>query len=214
MISLHLQGSTRVFILVVKRKNNYVTFNQTDNKLGQYMLFSVSHKIWEANSILSDLLFFDLSCWRTPISSTRLIHILPPANLGSSVSPYHEVMRMERRLRSSSEGAGGPRVHGNHRDAVGMEGGGLLKHRNNSSSSKMGSLVGVLNANAFRNWLSEVYIKAGSVGTLVNTKGTQDIWSCFDTQRNELSGAVKILISDIGHISSKNVYIVLYWNSS
>lgn len=49
---------------------------------------------------------------------------------------------MERRLRSSSEGAGGPRIHGNHRDAPGMEGCGLLKHRNNSSSSKMGSLVG------------------------------------------------------------------------
>lgn len=71
-----------------------------------------------------------------------LIHFSPAATLGTSVSPYHEVMRMERRLRSSSEGAGGPRVHGNHRDVVGMEGCGLLKHRNNSSSSKMGSLVG------------------------------------------------------------------------
>ena len=50
-------------------------------------------------------------------------------------------MRLERRLRSSSEGAGGPRIHGNHRDAPGMEGCGLLKHRNNSSSSKLGSLV-------------------------------------------------------------------------
>lgn len=50
---------------------------------------------------------------------------------------------MERRLRSSSEGAGGPRIHGNHRDAPGMEGCGLLKHRNNSSSSKLGSLVGL-----------------------------------------------------------------------
>lgn len=48
---------------------------------------------------------------------------------------------MERRLRSSSEGAGGPRIHGNHRDAPGMDGCGLLKHRNNSSSSKLGSLV-------------------------------------------------------------------------
>lgn len=48
---------------------------------------------------------------------------------------------MERRLRSSSEGAGGPRIHGNQSDAPGMEGCGLLKHRNNSSSSKMGSLV-------------------------------------------------------------------------
>lgn len=50
---------------------------------------------------------------------------------------------MERRLRSSSEGAGGPRIHGNHREAPGMEGCGLLKHRNNSSSSKLGSLVGL-----------------------------------------------------------------------
>uniref|UniRef100_A0A3Q3LN82 Coiled-coil serine-rich protein 1 n=1 Tax=Labrus bergylta TaxID=56723 RepID=A0A3Q3LN82_9LABR len=72
----------------------------------------------------------------------RPSHLRKPhaASLCSSVSPYHEVMRMERRLRSSSEGAGGPRVHGNHRDALGMEGCGLLKHRNNSSSSKIGSL--------------------------------------------------------------------------
>ncbi|TMS03612.1 Serine-rich coiled-coil domain-containing protein 1, partial [Larimichthys crocea] len=72
----------------------------------------------------------------------RSSHLRKPhaASLCSSVSPYHEVMRMERRLRSSSEGAGGPRIHGNHRDAPGMEGGGLLKHRNNSSSSKLGSL--------------------------------------------------------------------------
>nr|XP_046243599.1 serine-rich coiled-coil domain-containing protein 1 [Scatophagus argus]XP_046243600.1 serine-rich coiled-coil domain-containing protein 1 [Scatophagus argus]XP_046243601.1 serine-rich coiled-coil domain-containing protein 1 [Scatophagus argus]XP_046243602.1 serine-rich coiled-coil domain-containing protein 1 [Scatophagus argus]XP_046243603.1 serine-rich coiled-coil domain-containing protein 1 [Scatophagus argus] len=72
----------------------------------------------------------------------RSSHFRKPhaASLCSSVSPYHEVMRMERRLRSSSEGAGGPRIHGNHRDTPGMEGCGLLKHRNNSSSSKMGSL--------------------------------------------------------------------------
>ncbi|XP_047447445.1 serine-rich coiled-coil domain-containing protein 1 [Mugil cephalus] len=72
----------------------------------------------------------------------RSSHLRKPhtASLCSSVSPYHEVMRMERRLRSSSEGAGGPRVHGNHREAPGMEGCGLLKHRNNSSSSKLGSL--------------------------------------------------------------------------
>ncbi|XP_074526398.1 serine-rich coiled-coil domain-containing protein 1 isoform X1 [Halichoeres trimaculatus] len=72
----------------------------------------------------------------------RSSHLRKPhtASLCSSVSPYHEVMRMERRLRSSSEGAGGPRIHGSHRDAPGMEGCGLLKHRNNSSSSKMGSL--------------------------------------------------------------------------
>ncbi|XP_008284531.1 serine-rich coiled-coil domain-containing protein 1 [Stegastes partitus] len=72
----------------------------------------------------------------------RSSHLRKPhaASLCSSVSPYHEVMRMERRLRSSSEGAGGPRIHGNHRDAPGLEGCGLLKHRNNSSSSKLGSL--------------------------------------------------------------------------
>ncbi|XP_037337865.2 serine-rich coiled-coil domain-containing protein 1 [Pungitius pungitius] len=72
----------------------------------------------------------------------RSCHLRRPhaASLCSSVSPYHEVMRMERRLRSSSEGAGGPRFHGNHRDAPGMDGCGLLKHRNNSSSSKLGSL--------------------------------------------------------------------------
>ena len=71
------------------------------------------------------------------------VSFFPPASMCSSASPYHEVMRMERRLRSSSEGAGGPRIHGNHRDAPGMEGCGLLKHRNNSSSSKLGSLVGL-----------------------------------------------------------------------
>ncbi|XP_024131322.1 serine-rich coiled-coil domain-containing protein 1 isoform X1 [Oryzias melastigma] len=72
----------------------------------------------------------------------RASHLRKPhaASLCSSASPYHEVMRMERRLRSSSEGAGGPRIHGNQSDAPGMEGCGLLKHRNNSSSSKMGSL--------------------------------------------------------------------------
>ncbi|XP_032434351.1 LOW QUALITY PROTEIN: serine-rich coiled-coil domain-containing protein 1 [Xiphophorus hellerii] len=72
----------------------------------------------------------------------RSSHLRKPhaASVCSSASPYHEVMRMERRLRSSSEGAGGPRVHGNYRDAPGMEGNGLLKHRNNSSSSKLGSL--------------------------------------------------------------------------
>ncbi|KAJ0067386.1 hypothetical protein NL108_003380, partial [Boleophthalmus pectinirostris] len=61
-------------------------------------------------------------------------------SLCSSVSPYHGVMRLERRLRSSSEGAGGPHLHGNLRDVPGLEGYGLLKHRHNSSSSKLGSL--------------------------------------------------------------------------
>lgn len=109
--------------------------------------------ITASHSILSDLLalFYLLICLAEELlsPSARLIDFPPAANLGSSVSPYHEVMRMERRLRSSSEGAGGPRVHGNHRDAVGMEGCGLLKHRNNSSSSKMGSLVGALKSHCF-----------------------------------------------------------------
>uniref|UniRef100_H3C1R5 Coiled-coil serine rich protein 1 n=1 Tax=Tetraodon nigroviridis TaxID=99883 RepID=H3C1R5_TETNG len=73
-------------------------------------------------------------------NSSHLYNCLVAASLCTSASPYHEVMRMERRLRSSSEGAGGPRIHGNLRDAAGMEGCGLLKHRNNSSSSKLGSL--------------------------------------------------------------------------
>ncbi|KAM6965440.1 LOW QUALITY PROTEIN: serine-rich coiled-coil domain-containing protein 1-like [Aplochiton taeniatus] len=58
----------------------------------------------------------------------------------SSVSPYHGVMRLERRLRSSSEGAGGPPMQPRHRDPPGTEGYSLLKHRTNSSSSKLGSL--------------------------------------------------------------------------
>lgn len=74
----------------------------------------------------------------------RQSHLRRPhaASMCSSMSPYHGVMRMERRLRSSSEGAGGPRIQGNHGgDAPGNEGcGALLKHRNNSSSSKLGSL--------------------------------------------------------------------------
>ncbi|XP_041855680.1 serine-rich coiled-coil domain-containing protein 1 isoform X2 [Melanotaenia boesemani] len=77
------------------------------------------------------------SCHEPRSSHFRKAHA---ASLCSSASPYHEVMRLERRLRSSSEGAGGPRIHGNHRDAPGIEGCGLLKHRNNSSSSKLGSL--------------------------------------------------------------------------
>lgn len=69
----------------------------------------------------------------------RHSHLRKPhaGSLCSSVSPYHEVMRLERRLRSSSEGAGGPYIHGN---VPGLEGCGLLKHRHNSSSSKLGSL--------------------------------------------------------------------------
>ncbi|XP_034152247.1 serine-rich coiled-coil domain-containing protein 1 isoform X2 [Esox lucius] len=60
----------------------------------------------------------------------------------SSASPYHEVMRMERRLRSSSEGAGGPRgLHLNLKEPhCPTDGNPLIKKRNNSSSSKLGSL--------------------------------------------------------------------------
>lgn len=113
------------------------------------MPYSFRHTICDANSILSDLLalFYLLISLAEELLSPS--DFPAAANLGSSVSPYHEVMRMERRLRSSSEGAGGPRVHGNHRDAVGMEGCGLLKHRHNSSSSKMGSLVGALKSHCF-----------------------------------------------------------------
>lgn len=119
-------------------------------RLWDYLPHSFGPKLCEATSVRQGLglvLPPALAGCRTPLSSPPVRPIFffspsPAANLGSSVSPYHEVMRMERRLRSSSEGAGGPRVHGNHRDAVGMEGCGLLKHRNNSSSSKMGSLVG------------------------------------------------------------------------
>ncbi|KAJ7994370.1 hypothetical protein DPEC_G00265150 [Dallia pectoralis] len=60
----------------------------------------------------------------------------------SSVSPYHEVMRMGRRLRSSSEGAGEPRgLHLNLKEPhCPTDGPLLVKKRNNSSSSKLGSL--------------------------------------------------------------------------
>ena len=63
----------------------------------------------------------------------------------SGASPYHEVIRMERRLRSSSEGAGVPRrLHLNLKEPhSATEGNVLLRKRNNSSSSKLGSLVGV-----------------------------------------------------------------------
>lgn len=49
---------------------------------------------------------------------------------------------MERRLRSSSEGAGGPRLHLNLKDPHYAEGQALLRTRAGSSSSKLGSLVG------------------------------------------------------------------------
>lgn len=141
MISLQLQES---FMLVVQRKmsdlqSNWVIMCCWLLALKSWKLFP----FWVTCNFLIDL------AENPPFSFVCPIDILPLANLGSSVSPYHEVMRMERRLRSSSEGAGGPRVHGNHRDAVGMEGCSLLKHRNNSSSSKMGSLVGVLNDNVW-----------------------------------------------------------------
>ncbi|XP_077079439.1 serine-rich coiled-coil domain-containing protein 1 isoform X3 [Siphateles boraxobius] len=73
---------------------------------------------------------------------TRPSHLRKPhtVSMCSSVSPYHEVMRMERRLRSASEGAGEPRLHLNLRDPHCMEGRTLHKQRTNSSSSKLGSL--------------------------------------------------------------------------
>ncbi|XP_051963920.1 serine-rich coiled-coil domain-containing protein 1-like [Xyrauchen texanus] len=69
-------------------------------------------------------------------------HLRKPhtVSMCSSVSPYHEVMRMERRLRSASEGAGGPRLHLSLRDPHCMEGNNLSKQRTSSSSSKLCSL--------------------------------------------------------------------------
>ncbi|KAK3565767.1 hypothetical protein QTP86_015037 [Hemibagrus guttatus] len=58
----------------------------------------------------------------------------------SSMSPRREVIRLERRLRSASEGAGGPRLHLNLKEHTCMETSMLAKHRTNSSSSKLGSL--------------------------------------------------------------------------
>uniref|UniRef100_A0A8C1EVG5 Coiled-coil serine rich protein 1 n=1 Tax=Cyprinus carpio carpio TaxID=630221 RepID=A0A8C1EVG5_CYPCA len=73
---------------------------------------------------------------------TRPSHLRKPhtVSMCSSVSPYHEVMRMERRLRSASEGAGGPRLHLSLRDPHCSEGNTLSKQRTSSSSSKLGSL--------------------------------------------------------------------------
>uniref|UniRef100_A0A8C1VM69 Coiled-coil serine-rich protein 1 n=1 Tax=Cyprinus carpio TaxID=7962 RepID=A0A8C1VM69_CYPCA len=73
---------------------------------------------------------------------TRPSHPRKPhtVSMCSSVSPYHEVMRMDRRLRSASEGAGGPRLHLNLRDPHCMEGNNLSKQRTTSSSSKLGSM--------------------------------------------------------------------------
>ncbi|KAJ8380989.1 hypothetical protein SKAU_G00017670 [Synaphobranchus kaupii] len=72
----------------------------------------------------------------------RTCHLRKPhaGSVCSSVSPYHEVMRMDRRLRSASEGAGGPRLHLNLKDPHYAEGQALLKQRAGSSSSKLGSL--------------------------------------------------------------------------
>ncbi|KAI7797374.1 putative serine-rich coiled-coil domain-containing protein 1 [Triplophysa rosa] len=72
---------------------------------------------------------------------TRPSHLRKPhtVSMCCSVSPYHEVMRMERRLRSASEGAGGPRLHLSLRDPC-MEPNTLSKQRTSSSSSKLGSL--------------------------------------------------------------------------
>lgn len=70
MISFQLQSG---FISVCqKNKKNKEHFSGPESnwqqiKLYHYKLFSVSPKICEANSILSDLLSFDLSCWRAPL---------------------------------------------------------------------------------------------------------------------------------------------------
>lgn len=75
------------------------------------------------------------------IAVSNLCVVSFTVSMCSSVSPYHEVMRLERRLRSASEGAGGPRLHLNLRDPHCMEGNTLSKQRTSSSSSKLGSLV-------------------------------------------------------------------------
>ncbi|XP_072538009.1 serine-rich coiled-coil domain-containing protein 1 isoform X2 [Salminus brasiliensis] len=73
---------------------------------------------------------------------SRPSHLRKPhtVSMCSSISPYHEVMRMERRLRSASEGAGGPRLHLNLKEPHCMEASTLAKQRTNSSSSKLGSM--------------------------------------------------------------------------
>lgn len=73
---------------------------------------------------------------------TRPSHLRKPhtVSMCCSVSPYHEMMRMDRRLRSASEGAGGPRLHLSLRDPHCMEPSTLSKQRTSSSSSKLGSL--------------------------------------------------------------------------
>ncbi|XP_034761699.2 serine-rich coiled-coil domain-containing protein 1-like isoform X3 [Acipenser ruthenus] len=61
--------------------------------------------------------------------------------LASSLSPYRDVIRMERRLRSSSEStAGSARLHLNLRDVHTGEISSLQKQKANSSSSKLDSL--------------------------------------------------------------------------
>ncbi|XP_076859590.1 serine-rich coiled-coil domain-containing protein 1 isoform X3 [Brachyhypopomus gauderio] len=77
----------------------------------------------------------------------RPSHLRKPhtVSMCCSSSPYHDVMRMERRLRSASEGAGGPRLHLNLREPHCLETSSLAKQRTTSSSSKMGSLDFLLN---------------------------------------------------------------------
>ncbi|KAL2091726.1 hypothetical protein ACEWY4_011524 [Coilia grayii] len=88
---------------------------------------------------------------KTSRLDTRQGHLRKPntVSLCSSMSPYHEVMRLERRLRSASEGAGECGGGGGRRQHLGLrephsyalESIGLHKQRTNSSSSKLGSLV-------------------------------------------------------------------------
>ncbi|XP_064795662.1 serine-rich coiled-coil domain-containing protein 1-like isoform X2 [Oncorhynchus masou masou] len=81
-------------------------------------------------------------CGRHELRSCHLRKPHTVSMCSSGASPYHEVIRMERRLRSSSEGAGVPRrLHLNLKEPhSATEGNVLLRKRNNSSSSKLGSL--------------------------------------------------------------------------
>ncbi|XP_015195903.2 serine-rich coiled-coil domain-containing protein 1 isoform X3 [Lepisosteus oculatus] len=81
-----------------------------------------------------------VSCVKPEVKSChpRRTHTV---TVGCSISPYHEIKRMERRLRSASEGtAGGTRLHLNLKEAHYGEISTLQKQRANSSSSKLDSL--------------------------------------------------------------------------
>ncbi|XP_024271020.1 serine-rich coiled-coil domain-containing protein 1-like isoform X2 [Oncorhynchus tshawytscha] len=94
------------------------------------------------NSVLIQEPGKGVCCGRHELRSCHLRKPHTVSMCSSGASPYHEVIRMERRLRSSSEGAGVPRqLHLNLREPhSATEGNVLLRKRNNSSSSKLGSL--------------------------------------------------------------------------